>query len=716
MSFSVWNATVRRLAAPGAAVAVALATLSACGGGGGGTSGGGDNGVVAPAQPTLSLTSDATSTTSAGASIALHAAQTHSTSTPTWTLTGPGSLSASTGTDITYTPPDGESLAQASSATVGVSADGLSSQVVISVGVGSVAGQHWTTSHAVAPSWNSVTFDAGTFVAIGTSGGLWTSTDGQHWTSHDTSLHSWQSVAHGTAGWVAIAADGSVATSTDGLAWAVDSTALPGVQLNTWLTQVVFGDGVYIVGSQNAGSWISTDGLSWTQTAHSFSSLATGGGTLVGIEGSNAYASSDGVNWSPVSPGAYLNSLAYANGMFAGTSANGIMGSTDGVHWTLVGTTAYTWDSLFSDGNAFYQAGSSTATVGATTFLPGAIAASTDGQQWSYRNQTATGIASGFAQGAGQLVVVSNDGSIGSGPNVNSLQTAVGPSSGGLSQAGYANGKYLALSDRGNLLASADGQSWSSTAIAPAAWPGTSATLTDPLMASAASGRIVVWGWAYTAGVVSSAIVYSDDGISWSVASLPTTDEMTTLLHDGTRFLAFTGGDVYASSDGSAWSHLGSIAVQNSQWVKKAVYAHGLYIAVGPGGLVASSVDAVNWTVAPTVMDHAQTPAAVDLNGVVYAGNRFVAVGAGGNVATSTDGSNWSVAATATTQWLNAIAASPQGELVVVDDLGLIETSIDAVHWTLRNSAASAGLQDIVFANGAFLAVGYDGFIEMSTR
>ena len=65
---------------------------------------------------------------------------------------------------------------------------------------------------------------------------------------------------------------------------------------------------------------------------------------------------------------------------------------------------------------------------------------------------------------------------------------------------------------------------------------------------------------------------------------------------------------------------------------------------------------------------------------------------------------------------LNGIALSPQGELVAVGDLGVVETSADAVHWTLRSNPAAVSLRDIIFANGAFLAIGADGYIGLSTH
>jgi hypothetical protein len=705
MITSDWRATARRPLAAVCVTVIAMAILSACGGSGGST----------PAA-TLAIDAGASSTSSAGASIALHARQSHSTSIPAWSLSGPGSLSATTGTDVTYTPPDGESLTQAGTATITVSADGLSRQIAIPVAVGSVAGQHWETTRALAPEWKAVAFGSGAFVAVGSSGCISVSTDGRQWTPHNTAGHYWLSVVHGDAGWVAVSSDGSVGTSADGATWSVSASALPGAEASTNVTQVIFANGIYLVGSHGSGSWISSDGATWTAIPHSFASIAAGGGVIVGIEsGGGTFASTDGRQWDAVYPGFIVSAVAYANGRFLAISASSLVGSADGRSWGYSAYTPYSSDPVFSAADTFYQAGSDTYQFNSNVFAPAAIGTSTDGVQWTYHNQSALGLASGFAVGSNTLVAVSRDGSIGSGPDVDHLQAAMPRSSGYLLSGDYVHGKYMALSSSGDLLQSADGHTWSDTVIALAAWPDASTSFHGFAMAHAASGRIVVSGY-LGSNTNPTAVLYSDDGVAWHVATVPEGMPEATIINDGTRFLAFANGDVYASDDGSVWSHAASFPVQAGQWAARAVFAQGRYVVVGYGGLVATSPDATHWTVQPIPAAPGQATAPFDFLGIVHAGNRFVAVGANGNVAISADGTSWSTAASATPQLLYAIAASPQGELVAVGDLGVIETSVDALHWTVRGNSDPASLHDIVFGNGAFMAIGADDFIGVSTH
>jgi hypothetical protein len=508
--------------------------------------------------------------------------------------------------------------------------------------------------------------------------------------------------------------DGSVGTSADGAQWSVDANALAGASASPALAQVIFGNGVYIAGSRAAGTWLSSDGRSWTAVPHSFIALAFGAGTFVGIEANGqTLASADAQTWDAVYPGHTLSSIAFANGTFLATCAGQFASSVDGRTWAAGAATPYASDPVLSTGDAFYQSGS----VAYGAYQAGAIGDSLGGQQWSYRNESAVGVASGLAKGSGTVVVVSSDGSIGSGPDVDRLQPAVAPSNGHLMSADYVGGRYLAVSTNGNLLASADGQAWSVTSLGAAAWPAAPRHFSGAALASAASGRRVVAGFVPAGNDgVAPAVLYSDDGVAWNVATEPQDMFANALLNDGTRFQAFSNGGVYASQDGSAWTLLSRFSLQNDQWVTKAAHGGDLYVVVGRGGLAATSPDAVHWTVAPPVMDLAPSGAPLNLSGVVHAGGRFVAVAANGHVATSTDGQHWNVSASATQRPLGAIAVSTQGELVAVGEQGATETSVDAIHWTLRSSPNAATIRDVIFANGAFVAVGDDSAIDMSTH
>lgn len=716
MSTIVNGASARRLAAPLCAAFVST-MLAACGG---------DGGEAPPPPPppppantaTLSVDAGATSTASSGATIPLHAVLTNSTATPTWTLTGPGSLSASTGGDITYTPPDAEDFAQAATAQVTVKAGDLTSNVSIAVAVGGKPGLHWTTVHPFTPPWTSVGYANGNFVAVGRQGAMGVSADGLHWTWHFTSADlSWAALVHAPSGWVALSNDGYIAKSPDGAQWTISTSRLPGADATTWVSSMAYGDGRYVVGGYS-GSWTSTDAVTWTNASDVMNSLSFGAGEFIGLgAASELVAGTDGFNWTQTFFNSGAETTAYANGQFAARLGSYMITSVDGQTWTTPVATGYSDSPLLSTGAEFLQyAGTNTIFQDGQQFDVNYLATSTDGLTWAHHDEALIGPAAGAARGPSQVVVVSNDGSIGSGPDFDHLQQAVASSGSFLSAVDYVHGKYFVLSDGGQLMSSTDGQAWSQVSLAAVAAMRQPYGFHGLALAHDASGRMVALGLTMDNGAAFYEAFYSADGSTWHQTTTPSTMTTSIVVNDGSRFLALSDHEVYASADGSAWALASAIPLQSGQWVNGAAYGNGRYVVVGQGGLVASSADAVNWSVAGTLHLPGDASTALDLWRVVFTGSRFVAVGIQGVVATSADGVTWSAAPSATGSDLRGIAVSPQGELVAVGLLGVAETSMDGVHWTVRSTPNTAPMWGVVYGNNAFLSVGEDGYMGLSSN
>jgi hypothetical protein len=95
---------------------------------------------------------------------------------------------------------------------------------------------------------------------------------------------------------------------------------------------------------------------------------------------------------------------------------------------------------------------------------------------------------------------------------------------------------------------------------------------------------------------------------------------------------------------------------------------------------------------------------------VAYGKGQFVAAGQGGTILTSPDGSNWTSRVSGTTQYLRAVAASPQS-FVVVGDPGTTLSSSDGIDWTVQIvpqvlSGGPTPLSSVAYGNGVFVAVG----------
>lgn len=146
-----------------------------------------------------------------------------------------------------------------------------------------------------------------------------------------------------------------------------------------------------------------------------------------------------------------------------------------------------------------------------------------------------------------------------------------------------------------------------------------------------------------------------------------------------------------------------------------ALSATGTFAAVGAGGVIFTSPDAISWT-------GQSSPVSTNLNAVAgYAANqnnattpglRWVAVGDGGTAVYSTDGINWTAAnaiAPATTQDLHSII-QVGGGFYAVGNAGTIISSSDGNTWTANVSPTTNRLNGIAHA-GMFVAVGDTGTI-----
>ena len=152
-----------------------------------------------------------------------------------------------------------------------------------------------------------------------------------------------------------------------------------------------------------------------------------------------------------------------------------------------------------------------------------------------------------------------------------------------------------------------------------------------------------------------------------------------------------------------------------------ALSATGTYAAVGAGGVIFTSPDAISWTqqTTPTGFSanlNAITGYAANQNNATTPGLRWVAVGDSGTAVYSTDGINWTAAnaiAPATTQNLRSII-QVGGGFYAVGDAGTIISSGDGNTWTANVSPTTNRLNGIAHA-GMFVAVGDNGTIVVNS-
>ncbi len=705
------------------------AALAACGGDGGddGTPTGGGGSGTTP-TPSLSLSASAATINASGQNVSLTATLTHSSATPTWTLSGPGSLSATSGTAVSYIPPDSEDDANdvAATATVTVSAGGLTQQTQIALAATVTPGHHWTVAAPPSQSWLAVANGGGMFVAVGEDGAIASSPDGVTWTHHDTpGGENWGSVLYRPTGWlVPEPAASSLLTSPDGVTWT--QSPAPAGAANFGLGVAAYGNGITVV-LGGSGSIVSTDGTTWTALDISGRAIAFGNGTfVVAVGDGHTLSSTDGVHWtstmvSTSDPG----SVAFANGHFLLGATQSSYVSTDGRTWTSQGNTP--------DGIEIQ----SLTAIGGTIYAleDGFIGMTTDGITWT-SEFALTGPLQGIAAGGGVVVVVSLDGSIGSGPDAAHLGVAVPPGQFEVNSADYADGLYL-LGGEGGVASSADGKSWTPMPLNPGNGMNFEMSRFSAI-AHAPDGTVVIAGdMVGSDGYAPATFAWSADGQHWTFASAPASTDPDVddfgqgpVIHDGRRFISVgVTGDIHSSPTGRVWSTDGFISVPVDATVAGLAFGNGRYAVVGASGFAATSTDGVNWTPAAQIMSTDATPVPVSFSNVVYAAGKFIAVGSEGLAATSTDGLTWTVAATAAPALIAATSQAPQrtfylyglavdaaGEIVAVGNAGLVETSHDGVHWTLRPTSRPEDFISVAATPDGFMIGGGFDLVEISTH
>jgi hypothetical protein len=193
----------------------------------------------------------------------------------------------------------------------------------------------------------SLTYGAGIYVAVCSSGRIFSSPDGSNWLqSTAPNSEGLRGVVYGNGIFVAVGVGATALVSTDGIQWTEASSMPPETEYPlAWsygLAAVVFGHGLFVAvgtGTQSAGlgppvsySLILTspDGLNWTQIipqdggvggGPGLVDVAYGNGQFVAVGPQGLFVTSrDGVNWAPQSVDDLgnnrLNAVSFGNNTF----------------------------------------------------------------------------------------------------------------------------------------------------------------------------------------------------------------------------------------------------------------------------------------------------------------------------------------------------------------------------------------------------------------
>jgi uncharacterized delta-60 repeat protein len=154
------------------------------------------------------------------------------------------------------------------------------------------------------------------------------------------------SVCYGGGQFVAVGEGGTILTSPDGLAWTRRNSG------NTlWLVGACHGNGLFVVVGDQGTILTSGDGVTWTTRRSGgtrINAVAYGNGFFLAVdEGGGSWRSFDGVSWTGSSThwgGTQLRGIVHVPPAFVVTGASGrIQVTNDGVAWTTrpIDTTAF---------------------------------------------------------------------------------------------------------------------------------------------------------------------------------------------------------------------------------------------------------------------------------------------------------------------------------------------------------------------------------------
>lgn len=402
------------------------------------------------------------------------------------------------------------------------------------------------------------------------------------------------------------------------------------------------------------------------------------GGFIV-LRGSSCLTSSDGRTWvsRPIGTNLNLRGLAFGGGRFVAVGAlGGSATSTDGISWSVSSVAGVPAINDVTFGGGRFVA------VGAEGFN----AFTADGQTWT------TGAA--LAEELIQVV--------------------------------YYGEQFVALSAKGTVFRSDNGQAWIANG------------LKLPVAArylAAGNGRLVAAGG-------DGATYVSTDGSQWRVSS-PMLSGLgfSGVFFDGTRFVLLGGALAFYSADGIVWTPVTGPGAGDSVSIGAA--GGGRMVVVGNGGRVMLSENGTTWTNVVSGIGGGQIShvggrffaaggALTSLNGltwqatnapmtftvIVYGNGRFVGLGGGGSrVSFSEDGVNWAEETTVSTTTLRGLTFG-NGRFVAVGGEAALYSSTDGVVWSAGTvdvgGNSSIQYQGVAFGAGLFLALG-QGNVDVSS-
>ena len=174
-----------------------------------------------------------------------------------------------------------------------------------------------------------------------------------------------------------------------------------------------------------------------------------------------------------------------------------------------------------------------------------------------------------------------------------------------------------------------------------------------------------------------------------------------------------TDASIATSPDAVTWT-MRRMSYANMA-LNSVTFNNGLFVAVGMGtptainaALIMTSTDGITWTINTTIA----TSLSAQLMDVVYGGGTWIIAGSTGNrILTSPDGLNWTIGADLGRNYFRG--AYGAGRFVYTAGNNSVGYSTDGITWTFVPVTGTAGgstpyIGDVAFTNGKFVAIGWN--------
>lgn len=204
---------------------------------------------------------------------------------------------------------------------------------------------------------------------------------------------------------------------------------------------------------------------------------------------------------------------------------------------------------------------------------------------------------------------------------------------------------------------------------------------------------------------VAGAIITSPDGITWTLQTSGSANNLAAVTWDATNSQFVVVGStqtVLTSPDGVTWT---TRTYGTTTTIRGVAAGTSIIVAVGVSGGIKTSPTGVTWTTRTSGV-------ATELYNVIWdaTNSRFVAVGASGVILTSSDGATWAPQTSGIATFIrnvswNATAAAYRA----VGDGGVILGSTNSTAWSVKTSGTTVALESVVSSGTLWVAVGMDG-------